>query len=353
MKPIGNNRTETPSPARGSTMRQFGIHRIAALCCLWACLLLPAGLLASPPFKVMVVMSYDDQYAWSREIKEGIDGVLSESCVLEYVWLNTKVDLAGGPAKARRAWEVYGEFQPHGVIAADDNAQSMFVVPYLKGKVKTPVMFCGVNGELKDFGYPAQNVSGILERAHIRNSISFAQMLVPSIRRVIYLSRKSPSAAAVFRQYQREHHTYPVESVAFIMPRTLDEALERIRELREESDALFYETMESIRDGNNRRYSDTEVVPLVAEAFGKPMISNNLAHVEAGTLCAVVKTGQEQGATAAEMLLTAMEGTPVPRIGVTQNRQGKRIINLRVIKEMGIKPGSDALKGVQIVGIER
>jgi len=27
---------------------------------------------------------------------------------------------------------------------ADDNAQSMFVLPYLKDKVKTPVMFCAV-----------------------------------------------------------------------------------------------------------------------------------------------------------------------------------------------------------------
>ena len=40
-----------------------------------------------------------------------------------------------------------------GVIAVNDNAQKMFVFPYLKDLVKTPVMFCGVNADTKKYGY--------------------------------------------------------------------------------------------------------------------------------------------------------------------------------------------------------
>lgn len=319
------------------------------LFCLCVCLLIPGPLHASG-FKVLVVMSYDEEYAWSREIQEGIDSVLPETCTVRYFWLDTKKNLAGGEEKAKQASEFYQKFQPDGVIAADDNAQSMFVVPYLRGKVKTPVMFCGVNAESGDYGYPAANVSGILERIHIRSSIAFAQLLVPSIKKIAYMTKESPSSRAIFSQYEREHETYPAKSVAFKMPKTFDDAVSAARELREQSDVLFFETMEGIRDKNNRVFTDREAIPILSGAFGKPLISNNLYHVEYGTLCAVIKTGQEQGVTASEMLLKAMQGTPVSEIPITRNQHGKRIINLGVMKSLGIRPRADALKRVQLVG---
>lgn len=165
------------------------------------------------------------------------------------------------------------------------------------------------------------------------------------------MTKESPSSRAVFRQYEAERETYPAESVAFDMPKTLNEALSMIGEIKEKSDVLFVETMEGIQDSSGKMFTDREVVPILAKAFGKPLISNNLYHVEYGTLCAVIKTGQEQGETAAEMLMKAMQGTPVSEIPVTRNRHGKRVINLSVMKSLGIRPVSEALKGAKLVGI--
>jgi hypothetical protein len=47
-------------------------------------------------------------------------------------------------------------------------------------------------------------------------------------------------------------------------------------------------------------------------------------------LCGVIKTGQEQGTAAAEMLLKAMGGTPISQIRVTRNRRSKAVINVMV-----------------------
>ncbi len=101
-------------------------------------------------FKVLVVMSYEETYPTTPEYKEGIKAVLGDTCEIRYFQMDTKQHLEAGPEKAKEAYALYEEFQPDGVIAADDNAQSMFVVPYLKDKVKTPVMFCGVNAEAKN-----------------------------------------------------------------------------------------------------------------------------------------------------------------------------------------------------------
>ena len=59
--------------------------------------------------------------------------------------MDTKKNIEGGVRKAKDAYELYRRLQPDGVIAADDNAQSMFVVPYLKDRYDVPVIFCGVN----------------------------------------------------------------------------------------------------------------------------------------------------------------------------------------------------------------
>ena len=113
-------------------------------------------------YKVLVVMSYDETYPFEAEMREGIEAALADLCEMTYCYMNTKKHFEGGPQKAKEAYALYQELQPDGVIAADDDAQAMFVVPYLKDQVKTPVMFCGVNAQPEKYGYPASNVSGHL-----------------------------------------------------------------------------------------------------------------------------------------------------------------------------------------------
>jgi ABC-type uncharacterized transport system substrate-binding protein len=298
---------------------------------------------------LLVVMSYDEKYAWEREIREGIEKVLSGSAIIKYVYMDTKNHLQLGPEKAKEAFEIYQNFQPDGVIAADDNAQSMFVVPYLKDKVPTPVMFCGVNAELEEYGYPASNVSGIIERLHVGESLTFAQQLVPEIKRVIFMQKSSPSGRAFEQQFNKEAANYPVESVAFLLPETLAEAKAMLNLYKDQVDALFYETMEGLPDEQGKPMHDKEVIPLFSEIFKKPIISNNLYHVEYGSLCAVIKSGQEQGEIAASKLLEAMQARPLSEIPVARNFKGQQALNVTVMDALGIKPKPFVLKGVKLI----
>ena len=133
--------------------------------------------------KVMVVMSYHQTYKGEIEIREGLEKALP-GARFKYVWLDTKINKKGGPEKAKEAIELYQEFKPDGVIAADDSAQELFVVPYLKDKEPVPVVFCGVNFEAGKYGYPAGNVTGVLEKKHYREGISFAQLIDRNVEKI-------------------------------------------------------------------------------------------------------------------------------------------------------------------------
>lgn len=307
----------------------------------------------TPQFKVLVVMSYHDTMPWVVDIKAGTDAALSKNCDLRYFYMDTRNNFEGGKAKAEEAYELYKEFQPDGVIVADDNAQSMFVLPYLKDKVKTPVMFCGVNAAPEKYGYPAKNVSGILERIHFAESIAFMCQLVPSVKRIGYLMGENKTARGYYDQAQSELETYPAESAGFKFPKTLDEAVRMTKDFRGKCDALFIENMIGIKDKDGNTMNEEQVIPILSKAFGKPTMGANSFIVKYGLLCAVVKTGQEQGETASHMLMDAMKGKPVSEIPITKNQRGNPIINVTVMKDLGIKPNPRILHTAELVTKEK
>ena len=333
----------------------MNIKNVSVVIVALAMLLLPKGhpLAADKAmYNVLVVMSYAPDYQFVQETQQGIESVLSDVCRIAYVYLDTRNNFAGGPQKAEAAYEWYKKHRPDGVIAADDNAQSMFVVPYLKDKVKTPVMFCGVNAHAGKYGYPASNVSGILERHHVSQTLALAKQLIPSVRTFGVMGSDSLSARSSMEHFQQEEHTFPMKFVGARFPRTLAEAETMAKELRALCDVLYMPTIRGVKDDKGNALLEKDIVTAVARIFKKPIISGNNYSIRYGMLCGVVKTGQEQGAVAAEMLLKAMAGTPVDRIPITRNQRGKSIINVTVMKAFGIKPKPIILRGTELVRTE-
>jgi len=303
-------------------------------------------------YKVLVVMSYEDDLEWCKEIKNSIDSVLGKTSEIRYFYMNTKNYPENGPKKAEEAYLLYQEFQPDGVITVDDNAQSMFVLPYLKDKVKTPVMFCGVNDKPEKYGYPSSNVSGILERMHTNESVALAKQLVPSIKTFGGIEKASNIGDAYMKTFQEESESYIAKFIEFKLPKNIKEAAAMATEMKDKCDLLFVATMKGIHDDKGQPLTEKEAIRTVVKTFGKATFTNVEHGVKYGILCAVIQRGWEQGETAANMLLKAMQGTPVSEIPITRNQHGKAMINVTVMKEMGIKPNPGILRTAELVKTE-
>ena len=300
-------------------------------------------------YKILVVMSYEENNPWCIQIKKGIDSVLAGNSEIKYFYMDTKENIEAGVRRAEETFELYKQFRPDGVIAADDNAQSMFVLPYLKDKVKIPVMFCAVNEEPQKYGYPASNVSGILERNFIGESIAFAKQLVPSIHTVGFLAKDSPSGRAIRKQVEIESDTYLAKFAGFKLVKTIKETLAVLEEYQKTCDALYVAATNGILDTDGKPLDNEQVTKIVAKSYKKPLIGANDFHVKYGVLCAVVKSGNAQGRISAEMLLKALQGTPIKHIPITTNKYGKRMLNVTVMKELGIRPKRRVLVGTELV----
>jgi len=298
-------------------------------------------------------MSYEKNNPWCQEIKEGIDAVLQDKAEISYFYMDTKVNLSGGKDKARQAFEHFDKLNPDGVITADDNAQSMFVLPYLSNKVSTPVFFCGVNAEPEKYQYPSSNVSGVLERGHIRESVAFIQQLVPNLKTICFLTKDSPSGRALKKQVETEKDTYLAQTKRFALIQTTQELNQQARLANQDCDAVYMDSLEGIVDKDSQPLVNKEVLEHFSKIYRGPVIGANRYHVLEGALSAVVKTGQEQGETAAALLLKAMQGMSIEDLPITQNYQGRRIINVTTMKSLGIKPPPIVLRGTTLVNTSR
>lgn len=311
-------------------------------------LFLIPSLVLSDPYKILIVMSYEEDNFWVEEMREGIKQILGDN-ELTFFHMDTKRNIDGGEEKSKEAYDLYLKLQPDGVITADDNAQSMFVLPYLKDKVDTPIVFCGVNTEATKYGFPTSHITGILEKVHIKETLAFLKQLDSSIKTFAFITKDGPSGRSIKRQLESEQDDFIITPHSYHLAANTQQLKEISEKLIGKVDAIFIDALEGIEDENGVGVTHPIAIGIIKSKFKNPIVGANAYHVEHGALAAVVKTGQEQGKTAAEMLLKILEGTPVSEIPVATNYKGQRLLNVKELNRLEINPEPYLFLGTKII----
>lgn len=288
--------------------------------------------------KVLVVMGYHEEFRLSQELKAGIDQELAETCDVQYHYLDVLRHPESAEAKAKEAFEIYQRVQPDGVIAANDDAQTRFVVPYMKDKVITPVVFCEVIDQPEKYGYPASNVTGVLIRPFFKQSIEFLAQIAPSIQSVGLIGPQLPLVEAAYRQITEQREQFQVAILEPVLGKTFEETLEQAKVLRNQSDAVFLAPL-----------YDQQQTQQLLYAFGKATVTTKRELIEYGVLCGVIENTREEGQLAANMLVKAIQGTPISKIPITTNEYGRRVMNVSTLHALGIKPRHEVLVGTELI----
>ncbi|MDJ0783728.1 MAG: ABC transporter substrate binding protein [Desulfosarcinaceae bacterium] len=298
---------------------------------------------------ILVVMSYGVEHEWCRAIRRAIEERLGEAYELHFIYLNSRAQPHQITKKAASAYDRYLTLKPHGVIAVDDNAQSFFVVPYLRNQTETPVIFCGVNGAPEAYGYPCSNVTGVLERYHIKETLALLHQLVPGIQRVAFIGLDAPTGRLMLDQARDEAPGLALTETQFWAVATYEELLALTDRLHNEVDALYLSILRGIADKTGARPSDRDIIRTLTAVFQKPVVSAAFYDLPHGVLCSVVHTGEEQGRLAADLMRKALTGTPIAQLPITRNYNGRRIINVSALQALGIKPRPIQLRGAKLI----
>ena len=312
-------------------------------------LLLPVLGCARPAEKVLLIFSYHREYPWVVEETRGVEDIFKDKGVeTEKFYLDTKRNTSADWMQkvAEDAVNKIEEFKPDLVIVFDDNACELVAKRYI-GK-SLPFVFCGMNSEPEDYGFPARNITGVIERHHLEATINLLKQLVPDVKKLAIMTDNSPTSQAFITGIKKI--TPPIEISEFYATNDFDAWKAKIRELQTKVDAIGIYVYHTIKEkGGEESLPPEEVIRWTLENNKLPDFTFSDFTVKDGVLCGVTLSGYAQGKTAAEIAVRILKGGKPADIPIKCPEKGTPIVNETRAKELNIEIPEEVLKEVEIL----
>lgn len=302
--------------------------------------------------KLLIVHSYHVGYAWVDTIDRGLDRSLQDCAAhIERFYMDTKRNTteewrAEVAVLVRRK---LADFEPDVVITVDDAAQALFAKDYAGLDDAPQFVFCGVNAEPEEYGYPAANVTGILERIAAVQSIELLMELVSGINTLAVFADDGITSNSVLPYMQTLE--LPVQVISYNQPSTFDEWKASIISSQSSADAILVITYHTVKLNSDGMSMDPkEVIAWTIANITKPTVGVFPFAVEDGVLCGVVESGEEHGeeagSIAKQMLL---EGKTAEDFPIRTADKFTTMLNLKTARALGIAVSDNILETFDVL----
>jgi len=299
--------------------------------------------------KVFLVFSYHPDYDWVGEEMDGVVVAFENQAIeTKSVYLDTKrhTDKAWMDKVAEETYNAILEYDPDAVIVFDDNACELVAKRFIDTDL--PVVFCGMNKFPEDYGFPAKNITGVMELELWKESISFLRELVPGIRKIVMMSDDSPTSHGFLHKI--EHAGTLPDDVELFSTNSYPEWQEKVLAAQEDGNALAlfsYFTLKEPEESGSV-FHDT-VLQWTLQNSRIPECAIFDFTVKDGGFCGVIEDGFTQGNLAAEMVLEILKGKSPEDIPVVAPHKGKYYFNKTRAEELEIQVSKNLGEEVFIV----
>lgn len=332
----------------------MGIYRFWIGVVLAAVLAAPSAAAADNGLKkVLVVHSYhEDQIGHVDEMTAGIEAALRHSGTsIHYFHMDTKrhTDLAWKRSAGAEAVRTTETLRPDLVITMDDNAQRYFAQDFATRPDAPVFVFGGVNADPALYGFPRENVTGVIERPNVRESLDLLKKIVPGVRRMVMLMDKSPTTDA-FVSYCRSLDL-PLERVAYEQARTFDDWKAVVASYRQRADAFGLYTSRTVRrsDDDSGHVPEKELVAYLNDHGKLPTVGFFDTAANAGLLCGISVSMKEQGFAAGRIARGILDGRSPADFPVRPTSNGRIQLNLVTAEALGILIPYHIIRNAQVV----
>jgi ABC-type uncharacterized transport system substrate-binding protein len=300
---------------------------------------------------VLIVYSYHPEYVWVQHIGEGIASGLEDvagDVRTFYMDTKRKNDEASKVAAGKRAQDLVAEWQPDIVIAVDDDAQKYFATEYV-GRDRPQIVFCGVNGDAKDYGYPAPNVTGVLERPYFEETLKFLNVMYPDFKKIALISEASSTSDLAFRFMKVNGGEFEVQSYSTC--KDFSEWQKAVMDAQDKAGAIGVYTYHSLkRTGSDENMPPGEIMRWTIENSKLPVVGFLDFAIEDGALCGMVESGNEQGLRAGQIARMILNGRQASDFWIVETGlHGRKLLNADTARKYGINLKSDITSLVEVI----
>lgn len=306
--------------------------------------------------RILYVDSYHPEYLWVQEITEGIlqtlaitvdaNGELddSESSVtLRIVHMDTKRNKTEGfkQKASLEVKELIDRWQPDVVIASDDNASKYLIQPYYKN-ADIPFVFCGVNWDASVYGFPYDNVTGMIEVTLVPQLLEILGQYATGTR-IGLIAGNTISEEKIVANLKKH---FALDLTVRLVD-TVDQFKMAYQELQTKCDILLMNEIQSTEG-----YDEKEMIAFIRENTRIPT-GGVYTFMVPLVMVTCAATGIEQGEWAAQTALKIIEGTSPKDIPIVKNKRAKIYLNMTLAKKLGIKFPLELIENAHLISAEQ
>ncbi len=276
---------------------------------------------------ILYINSYHTGYPWSDGILQGIETILNDT---EIKLIKIEMDTKRNPseqfkkASAEKARNDIDNFKPDVVIASDDNASKYLIAPFYKNS-DLPFVFCGVNWDAADYGFPTSNITGMIE-VQLIDQILDTLKIYSRGNRIGFIKGCDLSARKEAAFYERKFNI----KIKKRFVNNFTEWKQAYLDLQKETDMILVGNAGSIQDWN------PEEAKYFVETNTSVPTGNWDKWMKDYSLVTYATVPSEQGQWAARTALKILDGISPADIPIVTNKKAEIYRNMRIAKKLAI-----------------
>ncbi len=264
--------------------------------------------------RIMVMHSYEPTMDIVKDFDDGTKKVLENEfdLLIQTYYMNmlnksTAKQKINAGVDARASID---RFRPKILIAVGDEAQE-FAAKFYLHKKKTKVIFAGVKGDFKKFGYiPGENVGGIIEVPQVQELNQLINSMFPGKKNIKLAHLGDTSTIVNLTEKTLIQHAW--KNVQFQDSIMVDDSVSFKRAavfFNKHYDVLLISSYKRLKDSfdSDDEIASDETMKWVTENTTIPIISTMGYAIEEGAGAAIVSSAYDQGVLAMRSALTMLK----------------------------------------------
>ncbi len=325
---------------------------------------------ADAPHRILVVHSYSDAFAWTRQLHEGIvDGLARNGLIagrdyqLQTFEMDTRITFTSPQQIEQRATAALAAlraFAPDLLFVTDDVALEHVAVRYAEENPDAPLptVFAGINVDptvyapIRSLDVPGGSITGSLERIPYTQALATATRLFPDAARVVILADAGTSSVAVRAAFQRDDQAAdarPVEVLDFLVLETFDQWKRAVADYQDKVDLIAVLNFHQLRDASGDIVPPAAVIDWMVAENTLPEVGLVADWARDGLLVAVGNSGLKTGAYVGALGADILNGADPAAMPIVDPQQTDTTVNLARARSLGIEVSPDELAAADTV----
>lgn len=281
--------------------------------------------------KVFFINSYHLGLYWSDGIQKAIKDTFAKSDI-SIIYKSFEMDTKRNNNEtykleiAKKVRDSIKEFKPDIIISSDDNASRYVIVPYFYN-TSIPIVFCGVNGSSKKYGFPSKNIIGMEEVQLVPQLIDTLKKYTKG-NRIGFLKNDSLSTRIEIKFFEEQLN----KKINGKFVSNIEDWKKYYIDFQDSVDILLIGYGGGIKDWDKNIKSLEKFVKeynKIPTATWDPRVKNI-------ALLSFTTKPEEQGTWAAKSAIKILKGEKLKDIPITRNKEADIFINTSLAKKLNI-----------------